>query len=141
MVWREAGERGGDRAFVEESWVLVGHVEQRVWLLRAIWPLRGDAAAVAFSWRRVLTREERRGDVLGWLHTHPPGLLRPSARDERTMRAWRTCLGKPLLCAIGAAGQLAGYVFAGRDGSWRPLERLVRFDSRQLVAVECDDGG
>jgi hypothetical protein len=124
--------------FVEESWVLVGEVQAGIWFGRLIGHQRGEAASVGFSWRRVLRREELRGDVVGFLHTHPSGLLAPSARDVRTMAAWCSCFGKPLLCAILAGQRLAGFLFNGER--YRPVERIVRLSKPQaLVGVAPEE--
>ncbi|MCA9670215.1 MAG: Mov34/MPN/PAD-1 family protein [Myxococcales bacterium] len=98
-------------SFLEESWILVGEVSRGLWFGRMISHQRGEAHSVDFSWRRALVREERYGDVVGFFHTHPPGILRPSARDVRTMGAWATCLGKHLLCAIQSGDVVGGFVF------------------------------
>ena len=130
----------------EESWVVVGEVVDGIWAGRRVWRSSGEVASVGFSWRQVLGREERRGDVIGWYHTHPSGLLRPSARDVRTMAAWCTCFGKPLLCAIGDGERLAGFLFGRRYGEqeraseqpddYQPLQRLVTLRDGRLVGVE-----
>lgn len=60
----------------------------------------GGAARVDFDWAWVLRREESKGDVAGFYHTHPAGVPGMSARDRRTMQAWALSFGKPLVCAI-----------------------------------------
>jgi proteasome lid subunit RPN8/RPN11 len=60
----------------------------------------GGQTHVDFDWKWVLKREESKGDVAGFYHTHPPGFGSMSGRDRRTMTAWALCFGKPLLCAI-----------------------------------------
>lgn len=59
----------------------------------------------------MLDREEANGDVIGFYHTHPSGMPRPSQRDDRTMHAWVGSFGKPLLCAIEAEGKAAAYLY------------------------------
>jgi proteasome lid subunit RPN8/RPN11 len=49
-----------------------------------------------------MNREEKHGDVVGFLHTHPDGPAAPSKRDLRTMRAWWSAFGKPLLYLIAS---------------------------------------
>ena len=53
-----------------------------------------------------MEREEVRGDVVGFYHTHPSMPPVPSARDAATMPAWVSCFGKPLLCVIDGGGGL-----------------------------------
>lgn len=60
----------------------------------------GNVGSVVFDWQWALNREEKRGDIIGFWHTHPDGSLKPSKRDIKTMQAWVSCFGKPLLCVI-----------------------------------------
>jgi len=127
-------------AFAEESWVLVGEVTGGVWLGRLIGHRTGETASVDVAWRATLRREERYGDVVGFLHTHPPkpvsaGPPAPSARDVRTMAAWCSCFGKPLLCAIAAGEALAGFVFAGGHGGYVRADRIVRLGRQSRPAI------
>jgi len=101
----------GGGNFFEECWTLIGARRGRVWFARPVRRIAGSAHAVAFDAAWALRREERRGDVVGFLHTHPPGLLRPSRRDVRTMRAWCGAFGKPLLCVIASGGRAAAFIF------------------------------
>lgn len=116
----------------ERSWVLVGTLESGVWQVRRRRPSRGGRTSVEAAWEWALAREESLGDVAGFWHTHPAlGGLSPSARDIRTMQAWCSALGKPLICviSIGRSAQaivfpdstscgvlLAGVERVGRDG-------------------------
>jgi proteasome lid subunit RPN8/RPN11 len=119
---------------IEECWILTGQRRGGVWLLRRRSYSTGQPASVTFNAAWVLAREELRGDVLGFLHTHPSGLPRPSARDVRTMRAWCTAFGKPLLCLIAAKRGMAGYVFDGEEVD--EAVRIVHFDRGAMVVVE-----
>jgi proteasome lid subunit RPN8/RPN11 len=82
--------------------VLVGRRQGRVWFGRLVRHSQGSPTSVRFDAGWVLRREERRGDVVGFYHTHPPRSHQLSARDVRTMRAWCGCFGKPLLCVIAS---------------------------------------
>ncbi len=128
---------------VEECWLLVGRRRGRVWLARRVAYCTGEPASVAFDGPAALRREERRGDVVGFLHTHPAGPLRPSRRDVRTMRAWCSALGKPLLCLIARAGRVAAYRFddeAASEGTSLPT--VETFPGGVVVAVdEWPDAG
>ena len=120
----------------EISYVLIGQRRGRIWVGRLRQRQTGQPASVEFDWSWVLEREERRGDVLGFYHTHPAGTAAPSARDVRTMRAWASCLGKPLLCVIESDKALAAHLFATDEDSGQSLEAVERFPRNVLVAVE-----
>ena len=96
----------------EESYVLVGYRRGRMWYGRLREYRAGAPARVVVDWQWVLDREERYGDVIGFYHTHPPGMTEPSTRDVRTMRAWASCFGKALLCVIQSGEFLDAFCFA-----------------------------
>jgi hypothetical protein len=121
---------------VEECWTLLGQRRGRVWRARAVRHVSGQPASVEADGAWALAREESRGDVLGFLHTHPMGGTRPSARDVRTMRAWCDALGKPLLCLIRTPAALAGFVFEDVESSGTPLRDVERFARGLIVGVE-----
>jgi hypothetical protein len=102
---------------------------------------QGGPSSVEFDWSWALDREERYGDIVGFYHTHPAGTAAPSDRDMRTMRAWVGCLGKPLLCIIGADGSLAGYRFASDEDGGQPVAEVERFPRHVIVAVELHGRG
>jgi proteasome lid subunit RPN8/RPN11 len=89
----------------------VGRCRGRIWYARRINRRVGDRAQVAFDGLKTLQREESRGDVVGFFHTHPDGPCHPSERDVRTMRAWCSALGKPLLCVIEGPQGIAAWRF------------------------------
>lgn len=120
----------------EESGVLVGSRRGAIWLGRLCQRRQGGASSVEFDWSWVLEREERRGDVIGFWHTHPFGLAGTSARDVRTMRAWVDCLGKPLVCLIEVPGRIVAYLFEADKEAGRPLAEAQRFERGRLVIVE-----
>ena len=128
----------------EECWTLLGHRRGGVWLMRAARHVVGQPVEVAFDAAWALAREERRGDVVGFLHTHPTDSLSPSRRDVRTMRAWCSAFGKPLVCLIAHGGRVAGYRFeqeadGGGDG-YVSLAAVERFPRGQWIGVD-DHGG
>jgi proteasome lid subunit RPN8/RPN11 len=92
---------------------------------------------VRFDGPWVLQREEQRRDVVGFYHTHPDGPAIPSKRDVRTMRAWCSSFGKPLLCLIDSPTELRGYRFA-EDGSYRELGIVEVFPRGVVIGVEVD---
>jgi hypothetical protein len=119
----------------EEAAVLVGYRRGDIWYgrLRERWT--GGAASVTFDWSWVLEREERYGDVTGFFHTHPAGSTTPSGRDVRTMRAWVSCLGKPLLCLIQSGDELGATLFGDDQDDGQPVSQVARFPRRIVVAV------
>ena len=101
--------------FMETLSLLTGSREGKLWDCRLHFLGKGTQTSVEFDWINVINREEKHGDVIGFYHTHPIGLTRPSQRDVKTMRAWCDCLGKPLLCVIGIhkshTTEMYGYLF------------------------------
>jgi hypothetical protein len=121
---------------VEECWTLLGDRRGRVWRARFVRHVTGQPASVEADGAWAFAREEARGDVVGFLHTHPMGGTLPSRRDVRTMRAWADALGKPLLCLIRAPECLAGYVFEDGASSGAPLRDVEAFARGVIVGVE-----
>lgn len=114
---------------VELCWTLVGVRQGRFWYARRVRGATGEPAQVVFDGLWALQREEQRGDVVGFYHTHPDGPCTPSRRDERTMHAWTSSFGKPLLCVIESPGDLVAYRFDPDHGPGCRLgacERLAR---------------
>jgi proteasome lid subunit RPN8/RPN11 len=121
---------------VEEYWTLVGQRGTRIWFARRIDRQVGEHVSVAFDGQRVLEREERYGDVLGFFHTHPAGPPEPSGRDVRTMRAWCSSFGKPILCAIASPIGLAAYCFDNDESDGVALQHIELFRRGVVIAVE-----
>lgn len=95
----------------ERCWALTGRRKGPFWHARRRRPATGEPANVEADAAWTLAREEARGDVAGFLHTHPCGPDAPSQVDVRTMRAWTSSLGKPLLCVIETPDGLAAFRF------------------------------
>ncbi len=121
---------------VEHCWTLVGRRRGPVWLARRVEHALGERACVEFDGPWVLQREERLGDVLGFVHTHPDGPARPSERDVRTMRAWCGCFGKPLLCVIASPEGLHAFRFDDTRSNGTQLAVVELFPRYVLVAVD-----
>lgn len=121
----------------EVSYVLVGQRQGCIWYGQLHRRQVGGPASVEFDWSWVWEREERFGDILGFYHTHPAGLAAPSARDVRTMRAWVSCLGKPLLCVICSGDALVAHVFADDEDGGQALGEVQRFPHSVIVAAEA----
>lgn len=134
MARASAVSRRGERC--EECWPLVGARRGRIWLARKLRRSVGQPHRVEFDGPEVLAREEARGDVVGFLHTHPQFEAAPSARDVATMQAWVGAFGKPLLCLIHGTDGLAGYVFVDPRSPGVPLAEVASFARGAMVAVE-----
>ena len=133
---------------VERCSTLVGVRQGRFMHARRVRPTKGDPASVAFDAAWVNDREETKGDVVGFYHTHPSGMPCPSARDDRTMHAWVGSLGKPLLCLIEADGRVHAWEYADDESAGRrmtacellPRGIVVMFDDKAPPDREkCDD--
>jgi hypothetical protein len=120
----------------EISYVLVGQRRYRVWCGRLRQRQVGAPSSVEVDWAWILGREERHGDLLGFFHTHPSGLGLPSQRDERIMRVWVSCLGKPLLCLIAAGQTLAAYKYVHDEDCGHRLPIVERLPWNLIIAVD-----
>jgi proteasome lid subunit RPN8/RPN11 len=124
---------------VEQCWTLVGQRRDRIWYARRLRRAVGEPVLVRFDGRWALEREERRRDVVGFYHTHPGMRAYPSHRDMRTMRAWCSAFGKPLLCLIAGSDGLRGYLFRDDRSKGVELALVQRFPRGVIVGVEDDD--
>ncbi len=122
---------------VEQCWTLVGARRGRIWLARRVDRHMGELSSVSFDGPNVLAREERRRDIVGFFHTHPGGPPQPSTRDVRTMRAWCSAFGKPLLCLIDGPDGLVGFRFDD-DSNGVLLATVEVFPRGFIVGVESD---
>lgn len=120
----------------EECWPLVGQRRGKIWLARKLRRTVGTPVSVTFDGPAVLAREERRGDIVGFLHTHPGMSAEPSQRDIATMQAWVGAFGKPLLCLIAGEDELAGYCFEKDDSTGERLQHVKQFPGAAIVAVQ-----
>jgi proteasome lid subunit RPN8/RPN11 len=123
---------------VEQCWTLLGEHRGCIWFCRRVRLARGERTSVNFDGAWVLKREEKHGDVVGFLHTHPDGPVSPSERDVRTMRAWRRAFGKPLLCLIDGPEGLHGYRFDDDESAGEVLAVVEAFPRGVLIGVDTD---
>lgn len=119
----------------ERSWVLTGgrvfgFPDFRWARFHSI--TEGHPCAVACDYKWALWREEHVGDVIGFLHTHPSFLARPSQRDVQTMMAWHLSFGKPMLCAIDGIDGLFGFWFSDDSGNFEQVN-LTRLPGRIII--------
>lgn len=121
--------------FRERAAALVGDWKKDVALGRLrFWQL-GDAHCVSIDWRQVLEREERYGDIIGFFHTHSPGMLNPSTQDDRTMEAWFVCFAKPLLCVIASGDRLGSWEYSANMGFERVRMATTASCRRRWIVV------
>ena len=123
---------------VERCWTLVGERRGRIWLARRVRQTRGERTSVEFDGAWVLSREETHSDVIGFLHTHPDGPNAPSARDIRTMRAWCSAFGKPLLCLIESPQGLDAFRFDDDESTGKRIAIVEKFSRGVVIGVDGD---
>lgn len=120
----------------EICYILVGKRIGRFYFGRMVKKTIGNSNSVEFNWQWVLNREETKGDVIGFWHTHPRQISEPSVseRDFKTMNAWFSCLGKILLCIIvNSEGFYRGFSISlydkepGHSTIWYRLPRIFHF--------------
>ena len=110
----------------EECWVIVGKKTARRWRGRRTRYSIGDPSTVKFNPKWVEQREDARGDVLGFIHTHPNTPAYPSDTDYATMRAWCLDTGRPMLCLIQGTDGLRGWWFLDHSLDKHPVECEVK---------------
>jgi proteasome lid subunit RPN8/RPN11 len=120
----------------EESWVLVGFHRNAIWFGEPMRYRRGAISSVSFDAAWVLAREEKKRDVIGFLHTHPMGGLAPSTRDVRTMRAWCDAFGKPLVCVIRTPTSADAWRFDDFESDGVRLDSLELFARNAVIGVD-----
>jgi proteasome lid subunit RPN8/RPN11 len=95
----------------EVSLTLLGWRIGRLWLAKGHWGTEGTSVQVNIDPTKVLDREEEKGDVIGFWHTHPSFVASPSGRDYLTMRGWWISFGKPIVCCIHGIDGLKAHWF------------------------------
>jgi proteasome lid subunit RPN8/RPN11 len=121
----------------ERCWTLIGEYRDGVWRAAKRRRISGKPNSVEADWAWTLKREEKRGDVIGFVHTHPMGRgITPSERDIRTMRAWHTALGNPLVCVIDDGESVGGYVFASDDSDGQSVAAITVTEDGVMIIHE-----
>ena len=123
---------------LEHAWVLLGQAKGIVLYARRSNRSVGGPASVEFDPYWVLEREETKGDVVGFYHTHPCYKAQPSKRDIDTMRAWVSAFGKPLLCAIEGVDGLKGYRFDAERTDGELIDSTERFSRGVVVGIDSN---
>lgn len=126
------------KPMVEQCWTLLGQHRGRIWYCRRVRQISGERTSVRFDGAWVLSREETHGDVVGFLHTHPEGPAAPSPRDVRTIRAWCSAFGKPILCLIAAPEEMRGYRFDDDQSIGKALSLVEMFRRGVVIGVDAD---
>jgi proteasome lid subunit RPN8/RPN11 len=126
------------KPIVERCWILIGEHQGPFWYARRTRPTRGKPVSVEFDAAWVLRREETMGDIVGFYHTHPSGVPSPSARDDRTMWAWSSALGKPLLCWIESGGVVAAFRYDDDRSAGIRLPACQLFVRGVVVAFDVE---
>lgn len=122
----------------EQCWILLGEHRGPVWLCRCVRRSTGKRVRVHFDGAWTLKREEKYGDVVGFLHTHPDGPASSSNRDVRTMSAWRRAFGKPLVCLIACPEGMRGYRFDYDASAGEMLATVQAFSRGVIIGVDAD---
>ena len=120
----------------ENAWILVGSCQGWVLYSRRIQQSIGEPVSVELDGQRVLEREERYGDVVGFYHTHPHMSARPSQRDLNTMNAWVSSFGKALLCVIEGTDGVCGYRFDAQRSNGELIEQTELFPRGIVIGVD-----
>ncbi len=127
------------RPQVEQCWILIGRRQGSFWYARRTRPTSGNPSSVDFDADWVLEREESRGDVVGFFHTHPPGVPGPSDRDNRTMRAWVSAFGKPLLCLIETDRKVRACLYANDETEAKQITACELLPRGIVIAYDEGD--
>ena len=110
----------------EHCWVLLGKADGDLWHGNMHQMTVGAPCSVAFDPNWVLEREEKKNDVVGFLHTHPTFIAHPSSRDDATMWGMVCSFGKPMVCGIRGTDGLRAWWYKDDES---PAEE---FQVRQL---------
>jgi len=82
--------------FVEEYFTMVGHNEGGLYTASVIdHQTQNNPGMVQFDPETVLRRHLSHNDVIGWFHTHPPGVWDMSPMDIRCFTSWLLALTNP----------------------------------------------
>ena len=122
----------------EHCWILTGTRQGQFWLCRREQMNVGQPASVEFDPDWVIRRDEKVGDVIGFIHTHPSGSLAPSQRDINTMRAWCSCLGRQLLCLISHGNEVQSFLFQNDQCNGLRMMAAQQFDENTVVVFDAN---
>jgi len=110
----------------EECWVIVGKQNEKHWRGRRTRYSSGDPAKVNFDPLWVENREDTKGDIVGFMHTHPNTFAYPSITDHNTMKSWVMYFGRPMLCMISGTDGLRSWWFMDHETNTAPIECEVK---------------
>lgn len=110
----------------EECWVIVGKWNDNRWRGRRTRYSIGEPSKVGFNPQWVEDREDTKGDIVGFVHTHPHTPGAPSPTDYATMKAWVMYFGRPMLCMINGTDGLRAWWFLDHELDTHPVECDVK---------------
>lgn len=118
----------------EICYIMLGKRIGRFYFGRLVKKTIGNSHSVKFNGDWVLKREEEKGDIIGFWHTHEKEVT-PSDRDIKTMVAWTNCFYKPLLCIIQDSFRKQGFSVMHVEvkrtkkisAAWFPLSKILHF--------------
>ncbi len=123
--------------FFEECWIIYGLKFQKQILGNMIYESEGGPGSVDFDWDKIFRLHRH---IVGWVHTHPSGLLGPSSTDDRTMAGWVKAIGKPLLCGIKSGNLMKMYLYAretnGKKGSTVSYQEIPFLKMMNFLSVK-----
>lgn len=121
----------------EQCWILQGDNKDGIlWWAQPHNQTEGMPASVDFDPKYVLEQEEATGAIVGFLHTHPGMMAHYSGRDDRTMKAWVACFGKPLVCCIFGTDGLRAWWFVDDEND--PIEMDVQMVNGVIFGIYPD---
>jgi len=122
----------------EVSYILIGQQSDSICFGKLVRKRKGTSGSVEFDWKWALEREEKRGDVLGFYHSHPNN-QEISGRDIKTMMTWISCFDKSLLCIIedSSSRKNKAYVFPSDSGiiAFYPYQAEILRVSNLILGV------
>ena len=128
---------------LEQSWAILGKRNSATLVGTLVDQFVGTPTQVEVFYEDLLAREEAKGDIAGFYHTHPTFKATPSDLDDKTMVSWVISLGKPLISVIqGTDGVFAQVYFTngGKVVAEGPYPvSLIKSDSstpRYLILVD-----
>lgn len=119
----------------EQCWILSGKVQGNLWWAKPLIEGSGCPVSVEFNYDRSMKQEEK-GKLVGWAHTHPSFLAVPSNRDHATMKVWVLSLGHSLVCVIKGIDGTRSWWYL--DDESPPIECQIKVLRNFLFGIKPD---